>query len=199
MLSQSTTLRPSVQGNLNQHADALTITLCYHHYLPSFPPSRRISLPGPHFFATPIRNMHDQSGLESSNFSNLFESALQEYAKKTGKPLAGHPLAERLDYCDTLESVLDVLQDQASAFNESINSRITQSLNSIVPILHALSTNTAIRIAISVVRRKLGWLFYFSHTCSIAFPSCNTNICCPCNPPWRMCLSSLPTRISCDI
>jgi hypothetical protein len=143
--------------------------------------------------------MRDQSGLESSNLSNLFESALQEYEKKTGKPLAEHPLAERLEHCDSLESVSDVLQEQARAFNESINSRITKSLNSIVSILHTLSTTTAICDAIGVVRRKLGWPFYFSHTCSIALPTCSTNIHRACYPPWCMCLSSLPTHISCDI
>jgi len=92
--------------------------------------------------------MGDQSGLESSNFSVLFESALEEYERETGNPLAQHPLAELLERCNSLESVSDVLQEQTGAFDKSINSRITKSLNSIVSILYTLSTTGAIGNAI---------------------------------------------------
>jgi hypothetical protein len=143
--------------------------------------------------------MGDQSGLEFSTFSVLFESALEKYARETGKPLAQHPLAELLECCNTVESVSDILQEQARTFNQSINSRITKSLNSIISILYTLSTTTAIRSAINAVRRTLAWPFHFSHTCSIAFPSRSTNIYRPGYPPWCMYLSSLPTPVSCNI
>jgi hypothetical protein len=99
--------------------------------------------------------MGDQSGLESSSFSVLFDSALAEYERETGRPLAQHPLAELLESCNTVGSVSDILQEKARAFNQSIHSRITKSLNSIVSILYALSTTTAIRNAINAVRRTL--------------------------------------------
>jgi hypothetical protein len=125
--------------------------------------------------------MSDHPGLD---FSVVFDSALEEYEKETGKRLAEHPLAKRLDHCgDSLESVSTVLQEQGGAFNEFINSRITKSLKFIIPILHTLSTNLAIRNAVKAVRRRLGWPFYFSHTCSIAFPSRDTNIYRPRYPP----------------
>ncbi|KAI0278039.1 hypothetical protein BC826DRAFT_689832 [Russula brevipes] len=63
----------------------------------------------PHF--PPTCDMSHRSEPEPSNFTTLFESALEEYAKQTGKPWAEHPLAQKLEHCDSLESVSDVFQE----------------------------------------------------------------------------------------
>jgi hypothetical protein len=99
--------------------------------------------------------MSHQSEPESSNFATLFESALREYAKQTGKPWAEHSLAKQLEQCYSLESVSDVLQEQTQAFTRSRggDSRIVKSFKSTVSVLYILSTNSTLRDAISVVRR----------------------------------------------
>ena len=95
--------------------------------------------------------MGDQS--QSSSFRALFESALQDYQIQTSTALASHPLAEKLQDCDSVESVTTVLQDQARAFSQfrGDNGRITKSLKGIVSVLYTLSSSTA---AIGLVRRK---------------------------------------------
>jgi hypothetical protein len=98
--------------------------------------------------------MSHQSEPEPSNFTTLFEFALEDYAKQTGKPWAEHPIAEQLEQCYSLESVSGVLQEQAQAFTRSRgNSRIVKSLKSAISVLYTLSTNDTLRDSISVVRR----------------------------------------------
>jgi hypothetical protein len=97
--------------------------------------------------------MSHQSEPEPSNFTILFERALQEYEMHTGEPWTKHPLARQLEQSYSLESVEDVLQEQAQAFTQSggSDSKIVKSLKSAIPILYKLSTNTALRDAITVV------------------------------------------------
>ena len=68
-------------------------------------------------------------------------------------PLASHPLAEKLQNCNSVESITAVLQDQAQAFCEfrGDNGKITKSLEGIVSVLYTLSASIA---AIGLVRRK---------------------------------------------
>jgi len=96
--------------------------------------------------------MGDQ--LQSSRFRALFESALQDYQIQTGTALASHPLAGKLQNCDSIESVTIVIQDQARAFSQvrGDNGRIVKSLKGIVSVLYTLSASTA---AIDLVRRKV--------------------------------------------
>jgi hypothetical protein len=96
--------------------------------------------------------MSDQS--RSSHFQVLFESALQDYERQTGTVLAKHPLAEQLENCHTVESVTDVLQEQAQAFTEfrSGDRRIVTSLSRAVSVLHAISTSSALGDAAGLVR-----------------------------------------------
>jgi hypothetical protein len=98
--------------------------------------------------------MADQS--QSSHFRVLFESALQDYQIQTDTTLANHPLAEKLQYCDSVESVTAVLQDQAQAFTEfrGGDGRIMKSLKTVVSVLDSLSTSTTLGEAIGLVRRK---------------------------------------------
>jgi hypothetical protein len=60
--------------------------------------------------------MSDQSA--SSHFQVLFEAALQDYEKQTGIVLAKHPLADKLQKCDSVESVTALLHEQTQAFSE---------------------------------------------------------------------------------
>jgi hypothetical protein len=57
----------------------------------------------------------------SSNFQLIFDDALKAYKKCTKNALLTHPLADRLEACDSASSiqVLTVLQEQAQELNQS--------------------------------------------------------------------------------
>ncbi len=82
--------------------------------------------------------MGDQS--RSSRFQVLFESALQDYERQTGTTLADHPLAQQLQICQTVESITDLLQEQARTLSEYRESdKIMKSLKSVVSSLSKIS------------------------------------------------------------
>ena len=77
----------------------------------------------------------------SSNFQLIFDSAFKAYKKRTEKDLLKHPLADRLQACDSPSSILAVLQEQVQKLNQSrgSNERLTKWLNPTVVVLTALS------------------------------------------------------------
>ena len=83
----------------------------------------------------------------------MLDSALLDYQIQTGMTLASHPLAEKLQNCNSVESVTALLQDQARAFSEfqGDDGRVAKSLMGVVSVLYKLSTCTA---SIGLVRRK---------------------------------------------
>ena len=77
----------------------------------------------------------------SSNFQLVFNNALKAYERRTKKDLLTHPLAARLQYCDTHSSILIVLQQQVQELNQSQSSdeRLTKWLDPTVKVLYTLS------------------------------------------------------------
>ena len=96
--------------------------------------------------------MGDQS--QSFRFRLLFESALREYQTQTGTTLSNHPLAEKLQDCDSIESITALLQEQARAFSEfrGGDGRVMKSLNTVVSVVHTLSVGALPGEAIGLVR-----------------------------------------------
>jgi len=94
---------------------------------------------------------------ERSRFQVLFESALQDYERQTGTILAREPLAKQFERCNSVESVVDVLQEQAQAYGEvqGGESGVMRSLKCLVSILYSLSTSTILGEVIGLVRRKV--------------------------------------------
>jgi hypothetical protein len=91
---------------------------------------------------------------QSAHFQALFESALQAYEKRTGVSLARHPLAIKLQNCDSVESVTDLLQDQARAFGDLQESdKIMKSIKATVSILSKLSSAAFLADAFDLVRQ----------------------------------------------
>jgi hypothetical protein len=81
--------------------------------------------------------MSDQSG--SSHLRVLFEAALENYKQQTGIALAEHPLAERLQDCNSVESVTAILRDQAQDFKEfREKDKILKPLKKVLTVLHRL-------------------------------------------------------------
>ena len=97
--------------------------------------------------------MGDRPG--SSRFRVLFEAALRQYEDQTEIPLVKHPLAEQLQNCDSVDSVITVLQEQVWAFSEFRGSdRIMKSLEGVVSVLSTLSSVADLGGSIGLVGRK---------------------------------------------
>ena len=81
------------------------------------------------------------SSSSTSNSQPIFEKAVEEYKKKTGKDLTTHPLAIQIKGCKSPEAILTVLQEKANELNRSRSSdeRLIKWLNPTVNILNALS------------------------------------------------------------
>jgi hypothetical protein len=78
---------------------------------------------------------------------------LQQYEKQTEIPLAKHPLAEQLQSCDSVDSVIVILQEQARAFGEFRGSdRIMKSLSSVISVLSTLSAAANLGEIVGLVR-----------------------------------------------
>ena len=83
--------------------------------------------------------MSDQS--ESARFQVLLETSLREYEKQTDITLDKHPLYEKLQHCDSVESINAIIQEQVRVYGESSGYTTTKSLNSAVSILRTLSAS----------------------------------------------------------
>ena len=81
--------------------------------------------------------MNDQSG--SSHLRVLFAAALEDYKQQTGIELAKHPLAERLQDSNSVESVTTILREQAQDFKEFRDKdKVLKPLKKVLTILHRL-------------------------------------------------------------
>jgi len=87
--------------------------------------------------------MTDQSG--PSHFQELFEAAFRDYEMQTGKTLANHPLTEKLQSCDSVESVTAVLREQTETSSEIRGkNKVLKPLKNVVSVLHKLSSASAV-------------------------------------------------------
>jgi hypothetical protein len=108
---------------------------------------------------------------ESARFQALFEPALQAYEKKAGVSLSQHPLAIKLQSCDTVEAITDLLQDQAQAFEHLQGSdNIMKSVKITVSILSNISSATSLADAFGLVRKKGHGMCYISEFYLQIFP-----------------------------
>jgi hypothetical protein len=87
-------------------------------------------------------NASSSSSSSSSNFQSVLNAALDAYEKKTKNKLRTHPLAARLQSCDSPTTILSVLQDLIEQFDRRRRSdeRLTNWLNPTVNVLYALSS-----------------------------------------------------------
>jgi hypothetical protein len=92
----------------------------------------------------------------SSSFQSLFDAALQDYATQTGTKLDDQPLAKQLQDCDSVDSVLSVLQSQARIFHQfrGEDGKIMRSLKSVVHVLYNFSTSGVLGEGVGIVRPK---------------------------------------------
>jgi hypothetical protein len=95
--------------------------------------------------------MGDHPG--SSHLRVLFDAALEDYKQQTGIELAEHPLAERLEDCNTVESVTAILREQAQDFKEfREKDRILKPLKRVLTILNILPSAADFAQDVGLVR-----------------------------------------------
>ena len=94
--------------------------------------------------------------LQSSRFRALFNATLQDYQSQTCTTLSSHPLAEKLQDCDTVESVAAMLREQLRALSDSRGGdcRVMKSLKTVVSGLYMILENSALGEGIGLVCRK---------------------------------------------
>lgn len=102
----------------------------------------------------PHINTDDHS--QSSRFHALFDATLQDYQSQTCTTLSSHPLAEKLQDCDTVESVTAMLREQVRALGDSRggDGRVMKSLKTVVSGLYTILENSALSEGIGLVGRK---------------------------------------------
>jgi hypothetical protein len=69
----------------------------------------------------------------------MLDDALAKYKKKTGDDLLSHWLADELKTCKSVDAVLDILRDQAKAFEPSGDQRLMRWIDPLVHVLHTFS------------------------------------------------------------
>jgi hypothetical protein len=74
----------------------------------------------------------------SPNIQLIFDNALKAYKKRTKNDPLMHPLADRLEACNSASSILTVLQEQVQELDESQRNN-TKWLDPTVNVLHAFS------------------------------------------------------------
>jgi hypothetical protein len=83
--------------------------------------------------------MGDQSG--PGHFQELFEAAFRDYENQTGRSLANnHSLAEKLQSCDSVESLTTVLHEQTGEIQGK--DKLLKPLKNVLSILHKLSSDS---------------------------------------------------------
>ncbi len=74
-----------------------------------------------------------------SRFQVLFEAAFRDYEKQAGIKLANHPLAEKLQDRDSVESVTAVLREQMESFSGIRGKdKVLKPLKNVLSVLHKL-------------------------------------------------------------
>ena len=81
------------------------------------------------------------STTSSPNFETIFTAALEAYKKKTKKDITSHPLAARLQSCDSSNAILAVLRAQVQANDkaQSADEKWTKWLDPTVNVVCAFS------------------------------------------------------------
>ena len=81
-------------------------------------------------------------------------AALQDYQNQTGNSLIDHPFSGKLEKCNSVDSIIAVLQEKAQIFDEfeKDNKKIIKSIKSVVVILYTLSNTTVLGGDIGLVR-----------------------------------------------
>jgi len=89
----------------------------------------------------------------SPELKSLFEATLSEFEKRTGTNLIQHQIIDKLVNCESADSVIDVLQEQAQAFRDfrGDGGKIMTWVKRTVNVSYSLSTSNVLRENIGLV------------------------------------------------
>ena len=124
--------------------------------------SRTILLP-----LSAMSHTHTAASSSSSNFQLIIDNALDTYKKRTKKDLLAHPLAARLQTCDTPSDIIAILQEQVQGPDQSrsSNERRTKWLDPTVNVLHAFSSILEVGASMVCFRTCISLRFTLSCLC----------------------------------
>ena len=102
------------------------------------------------------------SSSSSSNFQLIINNALNTYSKRTKNDLRAHPLASKLQSCDSPSAIVAVLQEQLQGLDQSrrTDERWTKWLDPTVDVLYAFS---------GILGSGVGLVCFRTCTCLICF------------------------------
>jgi hypothetical protein len=89
----------------------------------------------------------------SPELKSLFETALNEFEKRAGSNLVQNPIINKLVHCESADSVLDALQEQAQAFRNfrGDDGKLMTWFKRTVNVLFSLSDSQALGEGIGLV------------------------------------------------
>ena len=91
----------------------------------------------------------------TSSFQGLFNAALNDYENQTGTRLVEHPLAQKIEACDSVDSIIDIFQEQAQIFRKfKDDGKMMKSIKSSVGVLYTLFNSTLLGEGAGLVRPK---------------------------------------------
>ncbi len=110
---------------------------------------------------------HTQSAAaSSSNFQLIISNALDTYRKRTKKDLPTHPLATRLQACDTPAAILSILQEQVQGLDQSQrgDERWSKWLDPTVNVIFAFSATIGAGVGLVCLRTRTHPRSVFSYS-----------------------------------
>ena len=133
----------------------------------------------------------------SSSLQLLLNVALQDYENRTGLKLLDHPFAKELEKCDSVDSIVSLLQELVREFCEfREDGKIMKPLKCAVHVLHMLSSSTALGEGIGLVRCRTLSSFLFPDIYYKGSPTCKGSTCCFRNFIYRKSPFFIPMPIS---
>jgi hypothetical protein len=87
-------------------------------------------------------SLPSQTLVSSSQLESILDASLDEYKKKTENDLSSHWLSVEFQSCDSVDAVLDIIQNQATVFDKfrDGDKKIMKWIGSLVPTLYKFST-----------------------------------------------------------
>jgi fungal STAND N-terminal Goodbye domain len=107
------------------------------------------------YFPSISHNNRDAMSISPSpELKSLLEDALNEFENRAGTNLIQHQIIDRLKDCESPDSVINVLREQAQAFRNfrGEDGKLMVWLKRTVNVLHTLSTSDVLSEGIGLVR-----------------------------------------------
>jgi hypothetical protein len=97
------------------------------------------------FLETKTMSQIPPTTTSSTNFQCVFNAAFEAYENKTRNKLLTHPLAAKLQTCDSPAAILSVLEQLVEQFDQqrSNDERLRKWLNPTVNVIYAFSATIA--------------------------------------------------------